>query len=80
VTIATWFAASKSAPVLTVNGQLTEDQKAYLSRSAATIDTVYIIDANGAISGDVEQQIGALTAGPLGFNSATNPVAVAQHP
>src|SRR5262249_24508201 len=58
---------------MVVQGQLTDDQKKYLSHASAILDTVDIVASAGLISADVEKQIGDLIAGPAGYASATNP-------
>jgi hypothetical protein len=70
-----YLARSWGVPMLLLQGgHLDDDLKAYLDRSAPLLDSVYIVDSSGAISPDVEKQIGDLVSGPAGYDTTTNPV------
>ena len=72
--LATWLASNWAAPILRIDGNLSDDQRAYLARSSGSIEAVYIVDSGGGISAEVEQAIGNLVSGPAGFTTAENPV------
>jgi hypothetical protein len=75
---ATSMAASWYVPILRLHGgKLDDAAKAYLTRSAAALESVYIVDSTGAISTDVQKQIGDLISGPGGFDTRLNPAYVA---
>ena len=73
--IASGLASDVGTPVLRVDGAagLTPVQRDYLTLSAASINTVLIVDPSGKISADVEKQIGQLISGPLGYATSSNP-------
>jgi hypothetical protein len=75
--IASDLASNVSTPVLRVDGKagLTPAQRDYLTLSAASINTVLIVDPGGKISADVEKQIGQIISGPLGYATSSNPTA-----
>jgi hypothetical protein len=73
--VAQRLAASQSGVLLPIDAKtgLSDVAKAWLGRSSASITHVFVVDAAGAISADVDKQIGDLLAGPLGFTQPVNP-------
>jgi hypothetical protein len=72
--MAYWF----DGPILRLTGGAIDDtQKAYLARTAPSLDSVYIVDPGGGISADVQKEIGTLISGPTGYDTAANPAYVA---
>jgi putative cell wall binding repeat protein/WD40 repeat protein len=74
--VATELARIHRAALLKVDpaAGLSAEAKEWLSRSAASVNTVYIVDPDGnAVPADVERQISDLVAGPLGETTAKNP-------
>ena len=61
-----------NGPVLKLDGELTEEQRAWLRHSSGVVESVYVI---GSVPEEVQQQIADLLAGPLGFTTTHNPVA-----
>jgi Tol biopolymer transport system component len=70
---ATAMALSLGAPILRLHGGLDDAAKQFLTRSAATVETVYIVDSTGAVSAEVQKQIGDLVSGPAGYDTPSNP-------
>jgi hypothetical protein len=71
---ATTMAASWHVAILRLHGGTLDDAaKAYLTRSAAALESVYIVDSTGAISTNVQKQIGDLISGPAGYDTRSNP-------
>ncbi len=75
--VGTVLAHSWYAPILRVNAGagLDDALRAYLARTSGSFESVYIVDARGAISADLEKQIGQLISGPLGIETGANPTA-----
>jgi hypothetical protein len=74
----TTMASSWEVPIVRVHGGALDDAaKNYLTRSAASVETVYIVDSGNAISADVQKQIGTLISGPAGYDTPSNPAYVA---
>lgn len=76
VALARALGAYRLAPVLEVDpaAGLTDAAKQWLSRSAASLDTTYLVDPDGkGIPAELEQQLTSLISGPLGADKATNP-------
>jgi hypothetical protein len=73
--VAQRLAASLSGVLLPIDAKsgLNDAVKAWLGRSSASITHVFVVDAAGAISADVDKQLGDLLAGPLGFTQPVNP-------
>ena len=72
------MASSWEVPIVRVHGGALDDAaKNYLTRSAASVETVYIVDSGNAISADVQKQIGTLISGPAGYDTPSNPAYVA---
>ncbi len=72
--LATWLASAWVGPILRIDGELSDEQRFYLARSSGSIEAIYVVDSGGAISTEVEQEIGNLVSGPAGFTTAENPV------
>jgi hypothetical protein len=74
---ATAMASTWGVPILRLHSGLDDTAKAFLARSAPSIENVYIVDSAGAVSADVTKQIGDLISGPGGYDTPTNPLYVA---
>jgi hypothetical protein len=68
------MASTWGVPILRLHGtDLSATEKAYLARSAPSVETVYIVDSHNLISADVQKEIGDLISGPAGYGTPSNP-------
>ncbi len=74
--VASSIAFSWEAPILRLSGDGLDDRiRAYLARTSASFESVYIVGNGQSVTAVLEKQIGELISGPSGYATAANPTA-----
>jgi hypothetical protein len=78
--VATSLSLSWEAPILRLSGDgLDDGLRAYLARTSASLESVYIVGVGQTVSQTLEKQIGELISGPSGYTTSSNPTAEPLH-